>query len=708
MKSLPVFFFFLTWTVSVFAQQSDSLNIQLNEMIANQIESISESSDAVLDYSDLIEEYLFLAENPINLNSDEMNQLRNLNLISEFQLENLHNYIRQYGYLLSAFELEAIEGFDAQTIALIRPLVYAGEIKKKEVVKLSNVARWGRHQVISRFERTLEQQEGYKNIEDSALFIKPNSRYLGSPYKIYTRYTFNYRNRIRAGITMDKDAGEVFFKNSVNDSISRLAGNKLRNGFDFYSAHAYFANVGPLKAVALGDYHIAFGQGITLWSGLSFGKSTDPNGVMKYGAGIKPNTSVNEIFFLRGAAATYGWKNIELTGFYSSKSIDANIQASDTIEQEEAFASSFQETGLHRTLNELLKKGAVTQTVYGARVSFRTKRFEAGITVHETNLDTKLSPDIDTYSKFRFSGNQLQNQGFDFRWVLPDLVFFGELGRSDNGSFAGIAGLTTNLASFVNFTLAYRNYDKSYHNFFSNAFSESTGTNNETGVFAGLTAGLSPRWKLSAYSDFFNFPWLRYQTDAPSYGHDYFAQLDHRISRKADVYFRFRTKQKMTNDDNPWNRIDYIVPYSKNTYRIHINYVISPSFIFKDRAELIVYNQKNKPESQGFIMYHDILYRPESKPFEITLRYAIFDTDDYDSRVYAYENDVLYAFSIPAFSGKGSRVYAMLRLKAHRSLDLWLRVSQTWYSDRKLIGSGLDVIDGNRKTDLKIQLRWKI
>jgi hypothetical protein len=691
----------------IYAQIADTTARGLSERITLQIESIAESLEDNVDFTDLVDSYYYYSENKINVNGPDIAELQNLYLISGIQFESLQKYLKEFGPMLSLFELSMVEGFDERTVSVLIPVLTVTEVSRSQTLKPKNVLKWGRHQLLLRTEGVLEEREGYKSITDSALWAKPNSRYLGSSEKVYARYSFNYRNRVRAGVTMEKDAGEVFFANKVNDSLQRLLGDKLRSGFDFYSAHAFIKDVGPLKALALGDYHLAFGQGLTMWTGLAFGKSTEPTSVIKYGQGIRPNTSVNESLFLRGGAATLGWKQFEFTGFYSTKYIDANIDLVDSVSSEVFTITSLQETGLHRTVNELLKKATISQTVFGGRVSFKSRRLELGYTIHQTQLGAALTPRIYPYNQFRFMGKEITNQGVDFRVVYPQMIFFGEIGRSDNGGMAGIAGVTAQPAGFVSITLAYRDYQRNYQNLFSNSFSEGTLTNNERGIYAGISAGLAPGWKLSAYADHFTFPWLRFATDGPSYGYDYYAQLDHRINRRADAYVRFRTKRKMTNDNNPWNTIDHLVNYTKNTLRFHLNYTVSPSFILKNRAELISYNEVNKDVSHGFIIYQDILFRPPSKPYELTFRYAVFDADTYDSRVYTYENDVLYAFSIPAFYQKGTRMYLLLRLKAHKSIDLWARIAQTWYSDRNEISSGLELIEGNTRTDFKLQLRFK-
>ncbi len=698
--------FLLTGTI-LFAQVPDTTMRSLPDQLTQQIERLAEEAEELVDFTDLLEEYFYYLENPININGPDAVLLRNMYLISFFQLEQLQQYIRSFGRLIDIRELYMVEGFDEQTVSLLLPITVATAIVERQRLRPADVARWGRHQLLLRMEQTLEEQAGYAPISDSALHARPNARYLGSPQKLYARYAFNYRNRVRAGITMEKDQGEAFFRGNVNDSLQRILGDKLRNGFDFYSAHLFFADMGFVRQLAIGDYHLAFGQGLTLWSGLSFGKSTEATKVMKYGAGIRPNTSVNENNFLRGAATTLGYRNFELTAFYSNNFIDANISHVDSLSGELQTISSLQESGLHRTVNELLNKRAVPQQLMGGRLAYRSTRFEVGMTMHQTTMGAELIPRISPYNQFRFAGKQLTNQGVDFKVIYPSVMFFGEMARSDNGGMAGLVGMTALPASFVELTIVYRDYAKEYQNLFTNAFSEGSQRNNERGIYAGINMGLSPRWRLSAFADHFSHDWLRFQADAPSIGHDYFVQLEHRMTRRSDFYLRFRTKQKQTNDRDPWNRIDYLINYTKNTYRFHVNYAVSESVSFKNRAELISYTQQGKDDSYGFIIYHDVVYRPQTSPLQLTFRYAVFDADTYDSRIYTYENDVLYAFTIPAFFMKGSRVFLLARWQINRNLDLWGRIAQIWYANRDQIGSGLDLIDGNVRTDVKVQLRWR-
>ena len=106
----------------------------------------------------------------------------------------------------------------------------------------------------------------------------------------------------------------------------------------------------------------------------------------------------------------------------------------------------------------------------------------------------------------------------------------------------------------------------------------------------------------------------------------------------------------------------------------------------------------------GFLSFFDFLYRPLMKPFSGVLRLQYFETDSYNARLYAYENDVLYSFSIPVFFDKGYRYYLNLNYDVNKFLTLWMRWAQIIYSNKLTIGSGLDEINGKQKSEIKFQL----
>ncbi|MEM9024527.1 MAG: hypothetical protein AAGB22_12345, partial [Bacteroidota bacterium] len=352
----------------VHAQRSGSQ--QREQIIEQRIELIAESLEAEeIDFTTLFDELNTFYEHPINLNRTTQDELERLRLLSDFQILSLMDHIDQTGKLVNIYELQAIRGFDRESIRLILPFVKVSEASSNARITLSDLRKDGDHMLMLRYIRLLEEVEGASPIEDSLLAENPNRRFLGSEDRLYARYRFTYLNRISVGFTAEKDAGEEFFSGTQS------------GGFDFYSGHVFVRDFGFVKQLALGDYQIQLGQGLTFWSGLGFGKSSDVLNIKRNAPVIKPYTSVDENRFLRGGATTVGWKNWELTGFYSNRQIDANIIEADTNENEPALVvSSFQSSGLHRTPGEVLDKDAIEETNYGMHLAYNTRRLTVGAT----------------------------------------------------------------------------------------------------------------------------------------------------------------------------------------------------------------------------------------------------------------------------------------------------------------------------------------
>jgi hypothetical protein len=678
---------------SVYGQKPE-MTLKEREDLISRIEQIAERSEQELDYTDLLDGLYQLLEQPVNINYATFEELKQLFFLSDIQAHKLIEYRNRFGLFVSIYELQAIEGFDRPLIELMEPLVSLSQDRPEYRTGLKNVFKYARHDVFLRYSRTLEMQEGYRDIPDSVKLDNPNGFYLGSPDRLYLRYGFNYHNKFRAGITADKDAGEEFFQGSQP------------RGFDFYSGFAWATDMGIVKQLAVGDYHLEFGQGLTLWTGLSFGKSSDGVSVIKNQRRVRPNTSSNENLFLRGLAVTAGFGNFNLTTFYSGKQVDANIGNYDTLSQEIAFVTSLQETGYHRTNAEMEDRNAIRETLYGAHIDYSKNTLRIGATAFKSFLDKPLEPSGSLYQKYNFSGDENLNFGLDYNFIISRFNFFGEISGSENGGIAWLSGFQAALHPQLSLSVFYRDYGMKYQNLYSNAIGEGSTNQNEKGLYSGVRFDLHKNWTFTGYADFFNFPWLRFRADFPTRGEEYLGQLEYRVSRNISMYVRYRSDRKQTNLDTGEN-LKKIGETHKQSFRYNIAYAVIPSLILKNRIEYLQFGNVEGQKSNGFLIYQDVLYRPENHPFDITLRYALFDTDDYDARIYAYENDVLYAFSIPGYFYKGSRFYLLIKWELLENLDFWVRYSQTFYTNQTTLSTGLDEINGNTRSEIKMQFRFK-
>jgi hypothetical protein len=665
-----------------------------SKIIEQRVDFLLESNEGgTNDYTSLFEQLEYFFEKPLNLNNASRIDLINLGLFTDIQISNLSNHINKNGRLMSFEELQSIDGFSLDFLKMIRPFVKAGTNIDQPNISFKNIIKEGSSTLFIRHSRIIEEQEGFSKISKEELEENPNARYLGSQDKLFTRYRFKYANNVSLGFTAEKDAGEEFFKNS----------NK--NGFDFYSAHLFIQNFGSIKQLAIGDFQAQFGQGLTFWSGLAFGRTPNIFTLKRNAPGLRAYTSVQEDLFLRGGGITFNFNKIDLTLFQSSTNVDANISSTDSLSNE-AIVSSLSEDGFHRTESELEDKNVIQNNYSGAHLKFTHKDLILGATAVNNLIKAEFNPTSRVYNQFSLLDNNNTNIGFDYNYVFKNINFFGEITKSIDGGIGYTNGALMVLDPKLSLAIQNRKFETDFKPIQSNAIGESSTNTNESGTFIGLNANPIKSISISAYADRFSFDWLRFQTDAPSSGKRYLVELNYKPSKKLETYIRFRQRTRDRNSGGENIGLDKLETENLINYRFHIRYKATKSITLKSRIEVSNYQIGNNSDENGILIYQDFNYKQLSVPISFSVRYAIFDTK-YNSRIYTYENDVLYAFSVPALNGKGTRFYITTKYHISRSLDFWLRYAQTYYTDRDEIGSGKDKIEGNVKSEIKAQFRLK-
>jgi hypothetical protein len=159
------------------------------------------------------------------------------------------------------------------------------------------------------------------------------------------------------------------------------------------------------------------------------------------------------------------------------------------------------------------------------------------------------------------------------------------------------------------------------------------------------------------------------------------------------------------NEANNNGLMNYVVPKSRENVRIHFSYKLNPATVIKARAEAVWYDKDGKVPEKGWLSFIEGSYKPFTT-LSLNLRLLYFTTDGFNSRIYAYESDVLYSYSIPAFSDTGYRFYLNTNYDINKKISVWIRWAQTKYRNRKTTGSGLDETEGNNRSEIKIQMRY--
>ncbi len=682
-----LFFFYILieFYAAICIAQNPSQNSP-DDLTKDKVEDFAGQTDQEQDFSEITDELNFLKEHPVDLNTASKEDLQKLNLLNEIQLNNLLNYIKKNGKMVSLYELQSVDGFYDDLIQKIIPFLYL-DIKTKEVkFNIKNVFLYGHHECYIRAGQLLQKQKGFITNDTTDAF-------LGSPQKYVAKYHFNYGKKISFGITTKKDAGEEFFRGSQ------------KNGFDFYSMHLFYKNKGFLKSFALGDYIVQFGQGLTMWKGFSFMKTTDVMNIKKNAQGLKPYSSTNEYNFLRGAAAVFALNHIEMTFFYSAKKIDANMNVDEDSNQ---VISSLIEYPIHATLNDLKKQKNAKESILGCHVAYVYKKVNIGVTANQLKYDLSLVPQNRPDNQFEFSGKQHTGLGLDYSYLIRKVIVFGEFSHSLNAGSAMLHGIMADLTSSVSFSCLYRNYSKDFHPVLCKSFSENTSNENERGIFMGMELRPFSKLILSASVDYFTFPWLKYQVNAPSRGSDYIVQFKFNPSDELKLNFRFRQKTKQYNNSLSNTMIDYIENMIRQNYRFHLTYRISPLFYLQNRIEFVKNLNAVNETKQGWFFCQDVIYSAQNHPFKLILRYALFDCDTYDERIYSYENDIQYDYNLTSFYYKGYRFSIMAKFNLTKFADCQFKFEQIVYTNRNTIGSGNSQINSNVRSEIKLMVRVKL
>lgn len=668
---------------SIFCALAQEEEMNLEELL---VEQLTEEMEEAVDISEIMERLNYYLKHPLNLNTVTASDLTNLVFLTSQQIENLLYHRQISGEFISILELQGITGFTAQMIYFLQNFITVGPESSLRGLKLKDVLANDEHMLMIRYGRNLERQAGYR-IRDET-----KSRYMGDPNRYAIRYRWNYEGKIRVAFNMEKDAGEPFFR------------DRQRYGFDYYAGYLELNGLSKrIKKVILGDYALQFGQGLVLWNGLSFGKGAWIGSVARQASGLRGYSSLNENNFQRGIATKVEFGNWEWIPFVAYNSLSGKMVKTDSSDN---IITTISMSGLHRTPTELSYRNEVKQLAYGSNVSYRYRRLKVGITYLGLRFNGQIAKGDAIRNVFDFEGKSLQQVGLSYQNTYRNYYVFGETAYSINGGWATINGLIASLHPKLSLFTTYRNYGKDYYSFYAQSLGDGSNVSNESGVYAGLVFHPSRKIEWVNYVDIFKHPWFKFRIDAPSQGTDFLSQGTYNWHKKGKLLLRYRHRLKQENLTLSTNNTNMLTNVIKNQVRLDYHYKLNDLWSIRSRGEVSLFEKDQSSRSSGFLIYQDVFWKGLSK-WQFNMRVAYFATDDYDSRIYAYENDVLYASSFPVYYDKGWRSYLNTRWRLHKNWDIWARYALTYYPNRESIGSGLEAIEGKVRSDIKLQIRWE-
>ena len=615
------------------------------------IQALFDQSDMPGDIEQLLLELEQLKQRKIPVNTATEEDLLLIPFLSADDVRSIIAFREAEGQLRSAEQLETIIG--AETARRVAPfLSFEPLMLKKPEEKARISGSW-----YGRYFSEIPERKGILS-----------GKYRGDNYKLYNRLSLGYGGISFSGV-MESDIGEPEID-------------------DFTSFSMAYDGSGSVERFIIGNYAVNLGQGLLFGQSRYFSKGVDPLGVKLAGRRLKAYASSAENGFMQGAAAAFNLEPFTFTAFYSSNKVDASVK--------DGVVTTIRTSGYHRTDSEIEHKDNVTEKVAGVNLLYTFGSGMASGTVGGT------------WARYDYSV-PLEDTGGEPGWhdmgsVEADLLIgkvnvFAEAaltGKKHNVSWIGGVGFP--LTPDIRTVMAVRDYHNIFFSPFAGAFAErADDAANEEGYYIGLEADILKNLHVGAYYDIFRFPELSSRYRLPSTGDESKIFLTWKqsplLTAELLLQNQYKEEAKKLFDGSG---LEYYmpVPFTSNRARLDLIGKVSRMLTLKTRGE-IKFVEGEYPDggerSNGWLFYQQAVLK--KGPVAFKARYTEFDTDDYDSAIYVYEDDLPLVFTLKSYYGEGRAFFALLSYDLWKNFELTARYAKTWYDGRDTYSSGNDERD---------------
>lgn len=648
--------------------------------------AIYENSDeAAVSMEEAYEHLLNLTQQPLDVNNATADELTQIPGLTAQQVDDIIAYRTKFGRLRSLTELLLLPSLDKELCAFLANFLVASEPTSVPWYTKEGLSK-NAHS-IGNFVTLTASVPTYRRLGDD------DGTYLGDPFAHSLRYTLTMGSNLSLKVSAGKTAGEPF----------ACHGNTL---YDTYSYSLTIRNLGIFRTIILGTYRGRFGMGLTFNNGFTLSKQAMLSSVGRLSTTFSPYSGISDGLPLRGAAVTVDvTPRLQLSSFVSYQDADATLNDDGSI-------ASVLSTAYHRTVKDMEKKHNTSIFSAGAHLFYdlsprsATMRCLLGASYVHTSFNRPLNPvyskdgDIPASKLYRLyspTGYTTWNAAFDYRLTYGPLHLAGEVATCDvapsmDGAQQPVATVNSvSLRAHNNLTLSavQRFYSYRYHAYYGSAFGESNSVSNESGVFFNVQWQCLPHVVLQAYSDYATFPWYRYHTLPDTHCWDHSLGITYTTNSNWIFSARYRYKDK----DNTRQSLRFLITYSGKRLQL--------------RTQVEACLQRSDTVSNGVIFTQAVSYSV-SKRYSLYANAAYFHTDDFASRLYAYERGMQYQFSNASYYGKGIHAALLVTAQLTNSLKTLLKISHTHYYNRNTIGTADRTIFSNHQTDIELQLTVRL
>lgn len=675
------------------AQMIDAPYISWEDFVQNYLDSYQADDDNETDGDvDLKERLEALAQHPMQINLLRRDDLLQLPFITEEQVDSLLSYRAKKRGFVSLGELQLIRGIDYYTRVFLSlfvrceaayPLTEEQLQRKQEADKITHKLFTGNHTIESRLDWPLYQREGYAPQKG----VSATNWYAGNSLHHTIRYRYHYKQEVLYGVTLEKDAGEPVCKQGFYP-------------YDYWSGYVLLRPKAEPWSVVVGDYNVYGGRGLLLGKPQFGGKVQQMLTLKRPQTQFKAHTSADESRYFRGMAAAYQVKALRAVAYLSYRKLDGRFdnKSHDTIR-------TILTSGLHRTLSEIASRHTLACLTTGASVDYTAQRWGLSANAIVTHYGRVVSPQERVYNQYYFRGRTAVGSSLSYYVLLGRLSVVGEWAVDGKGHLAVENSLNYRVSQRLSLNAQQRHFSYRFISINGQALQQGSRVANEQGLMLGARYLPLQRLELMGYVDMFRFPKPTFNAyfDNTS-GFEAALQGQYSFSNHFKLQCRYQAKQKQYN--YTYNKERLLERRMTQKLRAAAVWTLSHVDCNVQTDVVNAYRQSGK-SAWGAMLSTRVGWKP-STTFQLKAFASLFMTDDYDSRVYAYEPQLLHVMSFSSFFNQGWRGVLLANWQCMKSFALSLRYGTLKYFNRSTQSSGTEMIHSSWKNDVSFQLIFKL
>lgn len=652
----------------------------IDDLINSLAEQMDEDDTLDESATEGLAELRAMTDNPIDLNAATESELSSLIFLGERKASAIVRHRLRGGGIKTPQELMTIKGLNTTDILILRHIATIGKgadsAALRPVAKAEAMLRVGRRWPLAR---------GYKSDGGK------EAAYEGGALKTLFRAKVEIGGRLSFGLVGDNDAGEPQMKN----------GSGL---MDFYGGYVAFKPArGVVRKVVAGHYNVRLGQGLGIWTGFGFDPTATGVSAGRDATGVTPSLSAAESGYMRGVAIEARSLPWRMTAYASWVDGDATtkLSADSTV-----YMTTIRTTGYHRTATERKYRHNDLLTTIGAHSSADIGKGRIGIGVNNWHTRLPMRYDGQPYRLHYPTGCDITTASLDARLIAGRVHLFGEMATQGKDAAAGVVGADYDFGGGKSLSASVRRFGRHYFAQTQQPVCHTSRGGGESGAYVGFGASPLPRLEVRASIDGWKLRNLQRNVYSPTKGFKIRAEATYGLTRRSSISARLRhtAQETTTGGKENWQAATMSSTSVKVIFKSNPTRQTDLSTLVERTSARTA---ADKHET-GILIAQTIKQATASGLLSIALSGSLFNTDSYAARTYTRRPMVLYDMAFATCYGKGATATAMATIKPTDQIKIWLWCTHTRYTDRDTIGSGYEETRGPRRTDIKIQLQWKL